>query len=472
LFDTKSIPAIGKLGSAVGDFSDRLFDRSIRLAVTGLSQGGKTVFISSLINQLLRGQNLPFFSVISDNRFIGARLDKRPDQEHESFPYKRFIDSIYNSKPAWPEPTDRIREIRVAIRYRPVGFLRKRLSTMSTLNLDIVDYPGEWLLDLPLLGMSYQQWSAQTLELCQNKPRDTLAKDWLNYLASLEHKNNVSEQEIAQAATLYSTFLQRCRDPQYHLSFLQPGRFIMPGELKNSPLLHFCPYALNSVHNTAQINVKLFTEMETRFETYKQEVVKKFYDEQFSHFDRQIVLADLLKTLNTSYETFLDMQQSLTGVLQSFHYGRSSLFQRLFDNRIDKVLFAATKADHVASNQHHNLKILFERMVMDAARNIGFQGVQYEITSLSSIKCTETVVTDYHGQKLSCVKGKPKGADQEKILFPGEIPEYLPTPEDWNNDRFNFQEFLPPVLPDLERNSMPHIRLDQALEFLIGDKMQ
>jgi uncharacterized protein len=29
-----------------------------------------------------------------------------------------------------------------------------------TLNLDIVDYPGEWLLDLPLLSLSFAEWSA------------------------------------------------------------------------------------------------------------------------------------------------------------------------------------------------------------------------------------------------------------------------------------------------------------------------
>ena len=34
---------------------------------------------------------------------------------------------------------------------------------MRTLTLDIVDYPGEWLLDLPLLGKSYEQWSAESL---------------------------------------------------------------------------------------------------------------------------------------------------------------------------------------------------------------------------------------------------------------------------------------------------------------------
>jgi uncharacterized protein len=31
--------------------------------------------------------------------------------------------------------------------------------------LDVLDYPGEWLQDLPLLGQMFQEWSAQTMTL-------------------------------------------------------------------------------------------------------------------------------------------------------------------------------------------------------------------------------------------------------------------------------------------------------------------
>ena len=35
----------------------------------------------------------------------------------------------------------------------------------ASLTVRIVDYPGEWLLDLPLLEQSYAEWSATTLPL-------------------------------------------------------------------------------------------------------------------------------------------------------------------------------------------------------------------------------------------------------------------------------------------------------------------
>ena len=64
------------------------------------------------------------------------------------------------------------------------------LSGPSTLNLDIVDYPGEWLLDLPLLGLSFAEWSAEALERARRpgsgKPRP---QPFLALLAAIDpHK--------------------------------------------------------------------------------------------------------------------------------------------------------------------------------------------------------------------------------------------------------------------------------------------
>ena len=50
----------------INQIINRGFDRTLRLAVTGLSRSGKTAFITSLINQLLSinqhsSQSLPLF---------------------------------------------------------------------------------------------------------------------------------------------------------------------------------------------------------------------------------------------------------------------------------------------------------------------------------------------------------------------------------------------------------------------------
>ena len=43
----------------------------------------------------------------------------------------------------------------------------KRTLGTGRLHIDIVDYPGEWLLDLPLLEIDFAEWSAQALAEAQ-----------------------------------------------------------------------------------------------------------------------------------------------------------------------------------------------------------------------------------------------------------------------------------------------------------------
>jgi predicted YcjX-like family ATPase len=89
--------------------------------------------------------------------------------------------------------------------------------------------------------------------------------------------------------------------------------------------------------------------------------------------------------------------------------------------------------------------------------------------TLASLRCTDVVRTEHHGQVLSCVRGHLRDEDRETVLFPGEIPPELPEPDDWASGRFRFREFAPRRLAPSA--SGQHIRLDQALQFLIGDKL-
>ena len=60
----------------------------------------------------------------------------------------------------------------------------------------------------------------------------------------------------------------------------------------------------------------------------------------------------------------------------------------------------------------------------------------------------------------------------QTVLFPGEIPADLPSEEDWQAGRFRFRDFAPRRLRLDGAGPPQHIRLDQALETLIGDRLQ
>src|SRR5690606_7993264 len=91
--------------------------------------------------------------------------------------------------------------------------------------------------------------------------------------------------------------------------------------------------------------------MEARFDANRREIVRKFYREHFRTFDRQIVLVDVLRALDGGRHAFEDARAALTAILGSFDFGRPSWTRPgwlapLLGSRIDRVLFAATKADH------------------------------------------------------------------------------------------------------------------------------
>jgi predicted YcjX-like family ATPase len=452
---------------------NRTLDKEVKLAVTGLSRSGKTVFITSLVHQLLHGleaSHLPFFNIANTGRLRGTKAMPQPDLHIPSFRYDQAIEQLCGEPPTWPEPTSGISEMRLAIRYLSNNPLTKHISPISTLYIDIIDYPGEWLLDLPLLELTYEQWCQQIVELCKEEPRLSLSEKWRTFLETFDSSDEVNEAIIREASVLYTDFLYQCKK-QHGLNLLQPGRFTMPGDdLKGAPVLEFCP--LFNIPQESEENT-IYAEMKKRYEYYKEYIVKKFYQEHFSSFDRQIILADVLKAFNKGHATFIDMRDALNMVLKSFHYGKSGLINKLFGGlKIDKILFAATKADHVTPEQLPNLESFLQNMLADSHNNASFEGVTTETLALASVKCTQAAHATYQGQRIPCIKGVPIESNKPIALFPGEVPVKNPLPEEWIKDRFHFLDFKPPRLANMQSNgnALPHIRLDRALEFLLGDK--
>src|SRR3984885_5148263 len=145
---------------ALKDFSQGLFNPTMRLGITGLSRAGKTVFITALIHGLTRGGRFPVFEPLASGRIARAYLAPQPDDAVPRFNYERHVRTLIDER-AWPNSTVDISELRLVIDYQ------RRNGAERTLTLDIVDYPGEWLLDLPLLNKSYEQWSSESLALAR-----------------------------------------------------------------------------------------------------------------------------------------------------------------------------------------------------------------------------------------------------------------------------------------------------------------
>lgn len=468
-----------KIQQEVNDLVKRSLDRHLRLAVTGLSRAGKTAFITSLVNQLLNSstqENLPLFEPSRNKQLLGAKRIPQTNLMVPRFDYDIAIEQLHSNPPRWPEPTKDVSEIRLAIRFKPKKGARRLLKNTSTLYLDIVDYPGEWLLDLPLLDMSFEQWSQHQMALFKGEKagsqlRSQLAKDWLVKLNHFDCFDVANESRVAELAKAYTQYLHVCKKNGLH--WVQPGRFVLPGELEGAPVLQFFPVDLDlDEHGKLTKDVKrdsAYAMLRSRFNEYKKKIVKAFYQEHFATFDRQIVLVDCLQPLNSGHDSFMDMSGAVNQLMQSFKYGRNSILKRLFSAKIDKVLFAATKADHVTPDQHVNLVSLLQQLVHEAWQHVSYEGIEMECMSLASIQATMPGFATAGDTTLQAIKGTT--LEEETItLFPGEVPPKLPLQEYWQQHGFEFYQFRPLKIP--HDQALPHIRMDKALQFLLGDKLR
>jgi uncharacterized protein len=455
-----------------------LHDRTLRFAVTGLSQSGKTAFITSLVHNLVgavgKPGRLPFLRAATEQRIVATRVLAPDDHSGDRFPLEQNVAALAADPPHWPPSTTDLRQVRLVLRFSPGGLLG-RGSPIGSLargcaevRIEIVDYPGEWLLDLPLLRQSYAEWSRVMLDLTRHGARAALARDWLDFLARHPADSAGDPQTARQAHNLYRDFLAACRE-RAQLSFLQPGRFINRGQSADISILWFCPVPLPV--GAQPRPGSLAAMMEARFEAYKRVIVQPFFEQLARDVDRQIVLVDVLRALNAGEEAFTDQRAALDVILAAFRFGRRNLLRLLFGARIDRVIFAATKADHVPALQRDHLEALMANLVEAPTLRAKAAHSRVAAASLASICCTEDDTDVIDGRKVDVVVGLPEGSGRRIRFFPGIVPVTPPPSGFWGERFTEFPVFQPPRIEAAAEKGIPHINLDKVLDFLLEDAL-
>ncbi|GAB5380240.1 MAG: YcjX family protein [Aliiglaciecola sp.] len=469
-------PSVQKWQDQAKVLGNRLADHHISLAVTGLSKSGKTAFITSLINQLINardGAQLPFLNVVSDNRLIGVKREVQPDVTVSRFAYEQGMENLSNIPPLWPNSTNGVSQVRLLIKYKSQSRLRRLVSQHSTLTLDITDYPGEWLLDLPLLETDYQTWCERFWEDVKDGDKATLIAPFKEALSAINLHDEVDEMQLQSIALRFTEYLHACKDAGYQL--IQPGRFVLPGELDGAPVLQFFPLSLEQLASTKDHTRSISQHspaslLQQRFEQYQSKVVKPFYKKHFKRFDRQIILVDCLSALNLGAHSFNDLKKAINWLLGSFHYGRSNILKRIFAPNIDKLIFAASKSDHITPDQQPNLVKLLESIVHEARQHIHYEGVATESTAFSAIRTTSVGQSQVNGKPIQVLSGAKEDGSILN-LYPGDVPSQCPEDDFWDKQGFSFPNFMPKALAH-DRQALPHIRIDHILQFVLGDKLE
>jgi predicted YcjX-like family ATPase len=457
-----------QIEAAMASVSGAFFEPTLRLGVTGLSRSGKTVFITGLVANLLNRGRMPQLSAA--HRIEAVHLQPQPDVTLPRFAFETHLAAMTGDDPRWPQSTRAVSELRLSFRLAPYG-LFSGLSGPRTLHLDIVDYPGEWLLDLALIGKSYTDWSEATLDRLAKRPE---AAAFMAQARAEDGGLRLEEPKAQSLAAAFTDYLHKARAAGW--SDCTPGRFLLPGDLAGSPVLTFAP-----LPKPAQTPRNcLWREMERRFDAYKSRVVQPFFRSHFAKLDRQVVLADVLGAIHQGPQAVEDLRRTMAEVLAAFRPGKNSwLTSILGGRRVEKILFAATKADHLHHLQHPALTAITEALLRDAKARADFAGAETAALSLASLRCTVEEMLEQNGTQLPAVRGRLRSSGKQALMYPGELPtdpaRILAPARDgaarWLDADYALMAFAPARSHQAPGMGPPHIRLDRAAEFLIGDQL-
>jgi len=119
--------------------------------------------------------------------------------------------------------------------------------------------------------------------------------------------------------------------------------------------------------------------------------------------------------------------------------------------------------------------------VEQAAKRAEYSGARIRTEAMAAIRATREGTARHDGEELPVIIGIPEKGEEiggeifdgrtEAAIFPGDLPEDPGSLE----GRLKFVRFRPPVIrpprPLEKADSFPHVRLDAALQFLLGEDL-
>jgi len=196
------------------------------------------------------------------------------------------------------------------------------------------------------------------------------------------------------------------------------------------------------------------------------------------------VLVDALGAIHQGPQAVEDLRGAMAEILSAFRPGQNGFLTNLISGkRVEKILFAATKADHLHHAQHGRLTAIMEALTRDARDRAQYAGANTKAMSIASLRATTEDRMTHEGEDLDVVRGTllegENGRGKQAAFYPGDLPQdpsHLLNPamqgaQKWLDQDYQVMRFAPSALTLKPGDGPPHIRLDKAAEFLIGDRL-
>ena len=170
---------------------------------------------------------------------------------------------------------------------------------------------------------------------------------------------------------------------------------------------------------------KLQKHLSQVYDVYKKEVESRL-GQHFRHLDSQIILVDLLSALEQGEAALHELQQAMQSALRFFRYGNQRGVMQWLSRKINRVVFAATKADQLVLSERLRLEKLLGALLneIDPGNDIRARAeVQYRV--IAALETTQSLIDDQGQEYL--LGQEADGRCQP--YYSGRVPDTLPI--DW-----------------------------------------
>ncbi len=465
--------------------------RHVRLAVTGYSRAGKTVFLTSLINHL--SCHDPSVFKLAPDPIELVEVDSRQPKKTiwDSFPYASQRTAMVDSR-TWPDKT------KASYQYT-LSFCRDD-SFLTRQHLTLYDLPGERFADLAMTYMDFDEWSHNQLQFLatqqhgdsgtsQAEPGGRLAP--VTAFCQLAHRGPESGVQEGDVILAYKRALAALRH-QFHAQ-ISPSTFVL--DEKGATLLD----AVAKIRQTENIGLddlieKLIrkryaglpedefaplgeawredtSEMAQRFakryDRYRQQLVTPVFKRLIT-CDGLVILIDVADILATGPEHLNDSHEFMKQILAALQPG-GRIMQWIagrigLRRRIKRIAIAASQCDRFHPDDRDRLQRLVRLLSNRLIRDI--PGVTSECLAISAVESTRESPED--SDKLEGILCYDTGAES---YYPSRIPEDWADrpgwPSEWDPSEFSFPRVLP-KMPRVYQAVPNHVGLARIFGFVTG----
>lgn len=288
-----------------------------KVAITGIHNSGKTMFLTSLLWQLEEIREVDFD--LGKNSISGFREIRSGGRRKDMFPFHNYRDKMAREK-RWPRKTTDIQRFRCQFDRNREGVMRAvaswwlRSFSRQSQQLDILDFPGERIADSAIAAYDdFGEWSDHMFDYFDNNPGYYNAGSSLR--RTLEATNLDSDTAVRAYRETLVSFILDCKPLISPSIFLLDGKgkSLAPEQMESAASERPCGLDANSQfvplpETVRKANPKLTKIMRRHFKRYRKQVVQPLFDD-LAKSDSLIILVDIPSLLLGGVQRYNDNRQ-------------------------------------------------------------------------------------------------------------------------------------------------------------------